>query len=409
MTNRIGLYLQAKELWKQQNPGKNWATKENKEVIAAEALRLSGLMNKSGNLPYQEGTLSVFFQFAAISQKLLMNILQDNATIMTPMQRARLAAVRATLYGVKYGIPGGAVIYHFIDQSEDPELKKNAELVKRGVVDYVTNNLIATLIDPDTPSDLAISKSLTPYSEGFLPYYDVAAESVKLFDNRPSSNPRYPAFSLASSFGKTVDQMQGWFITREINGQGLQEAALEAAELASGFNNYSQGLLLLGIRDKVTANGNRLGEQYSLAEVYGKMFLGSQSQKEIDDYEQIAIMADRNEGKKEMAKEIHQGLMNIRGKIGEQESDIYYKRLNSFVSLLSERHFNHQDRIDVINQVLELDRRSYTSLKQSILADIWKYHSDKQTESNMKMLDILKRSKDPKTQEFVKLLEEGKL
>jgi hypothetical protein len=408
LTNRVGMYLQAKALWHQQNPGKDWRTKEAKEAIAAEGMRLSGTMNKAGNLPYQEGALSVLFQFAAISQKLLMNLIQDNATIMSPAQRARLAAVRLSLYGAKYGLPAGAAAYYFIERSDDPDLKANAEVVKRGLVDYAANRLIASQIDPDTPSDLAISKSLTPYSEGFLPYLDVLHESWKLFDNKPAG-PRYPSFSIASSFGKAVGQMQGWFTTREINGQGFKQAALEAAELASGFNNYSQGLLLLGMRDKVTANGNTVGDQYSLAEAYGKMFLGAQSQKEIDAYDSLNILGEHRAEKKQMAKDIHQSMMNIRNKIGEDDFEQYANRLNSFISLLPEKQFTEQDKLELMDEIVKLDRNSYTTLKQSIFADVWKHHSNENNAAMTRVMDILRRSKNADTQNFVKLLDEGKL
>jgi hypothetical protein len=124
LTNRVGNWLQVKDLWKEKNPGKNWKTKEAQEQIAAEASRLSGAMNRAGALPYQDGVLSIFFQFAAIGQKMLINLLQDNATILSGSERARLAAARFAIYGGKYGIPGGAIAYHFIEQSKDEEVKK---------------------------------------------------------------------------------------------------------------------------------------------------------------------------------------------------------------------------------------------------------------------------------------------
>src|SRR4030042_947157 len=94
VSNQLGLLFQTRSPWIDENPGKKWNTKEVIEQISHESWRRAGNMTRAGNLPYQEGALSIVFQFAAIQQKLLMNLLQDTATTMTPAQRAKLTAVR---------------------------------------------------------------------------------------------------------------------------------------------------------------------------------------------------------------------------------------------------------------------------------------------------------------------------
>lgn len=409
LTNRIGMFLQTRAQWVERNPGKKWDTKENLEKIAADAMIRTGTMNRAGNLPYQEGALSVLMQFAAISQKLTMNVLQDGLGGLTGSDRAKLAAARLGLYGLEGGLVGlGPALYYFVDQSEDEEMVNAANDVRVGLIDYASNKVIASVVDPDTPSDLAVSQGMSPYSEHFLPYFDVASELIKLFDNSPSTNPRLPFTGVMGSFMTAVNEMRGWFVGREINEQNFKQTLMEAAEVTSGFSNYSKGLLILGSKEKVTSFGNSLGIQYSAAEGYGKMLFGINSNKEAQEYELLAITGDFKQGIEQVAKDIHKSMMNIRTKIGEQEWENRATQINAFMSLLPSTYTN-QHKVMIIEQLMKLDRRSYTTLRESLYADILKYHRDGQGTTATKLKNNLSRSVDPKTQEFLKLYKEGKL
>ncbi|UOF80640.1 hypothetical protein [Caudoviricetes sp.] len=408
LNNRVGNWLQVRDIWKERNPEKSWKTKEAQEQISAEALKLSGAMNRAGQLPYQEGVLSIFFQFAAINHKMLMNVLQDNATILSKTERARLAAVRFALYGGKYGIPGGAVAYHFIEQSENEDVKDAAEFVKRGTIDAASNGLLASLVEPDENSDLAVSKILSPYSEGFLPYFAVGWETLKMFDSQPT-NPRYPALGMMSSFGQAVEDIHGWFITKEVNENTFSQMAMEAVEVASGFNNYTQGLLMLGMRDRVTKMGNKYGLEFTVAEAYAKMTLGLGTQKEEDLWKLVELEKDTKKQKQEMAKVIHRQMSNQRVKGKEEDYAIKVRKLNSFISLLDPKHFSEADKVELIEEIEKLDKYSYTTLKQSILVDHWKYHQDTMTQERQQINDIMERSGDPGFRRYIEALNKGKL
>lgn len=406
LNNRVGNWLQVREMWMEKNPGKDWKTKEAKAEISAEAIKLSGAMNRAGALPYQEGMLSIFFQFAAINHKMLMNTLQDNATILSPTQRAKLAAVRFALYGGKYGIPGGAIAYAMIERTDDQEVKDNAELIKRGLIDKAANGLLSSVVEPDNPTDLALSKILSPYSEGFMPYFAVGWETLKLFDDAPAG-PRYPAFGMISSFGQAAEDIQGWWTTREVNEKNFKQMAFEAAEVASGFNSYTQGLLMLGMRDKVTKNGNKYGLEFTVAEAYAKMTLGIGTQKEEDLWKLVELERDISGQKHEMAKVIHRQMLNQRVKGNEENYADHVRKLNSFISMLDSQHFSEADKIDVITELEKLDRKSYTTIKQSILVDHWKYHQEQRTEEWKRVDDILRRSTDPEIQRYIEALDKG--
>jgi hypothetical protein len=409
LTNRIGLFIIAKDLWQKQNPGKDWKVLEHKETIANEALRLSGTMNRAGNLPYQQGALAVFFQFQAISQKLLMNLIQDNATMLSKEQRIRLAATRFILYGGKYGVPGGVIAYTLLEKYASPEVNEQAEKIKRGLIDYTVNNHMAAMIDPDTPSDIMVTKGLTPYAEGVLPYFDFISETFKLFDDKPSQHPRYPGVSVGSSIATTIDQVQGWWTAKEIVGTdvAIKQSFLEIAELASGWGNMSKGIGWLGIQDSVSSFGNKAGHQYSAAEAYAKMFGLGGSNKEQDLYKLQEIVSDRAKLRGEVAKDIHKSLMNIRTKLGTPDADRFFSQLNTFMSVVSKKQFTEHDRNEILKQVIALDRRSFTEKKTSIFMELWKNNSKVVTDDWQQAITILKRSVDPKDREFGEFLEKG--
>lgn len=410
LTNRVGNWLHTKDMWIEKNPGKDWKTREAKAEIAAEATKLSGAMSRAALLPYQEGMLSIPFQFAAISHKMLMNIIQDNTTILNGPQRARLALARMGLFGAKYGIPGGTILYNLIEQSDDEEVKANAELVKRGFVDWASNRAIAAFVEPNEAPDLAVSKIMTPYSEGFLPYFTVLNEAYKLIDDKPAG-PRYPAIGIAGAFKDSIEDMHGWWITRDINESNYKQAFMEAAEIASGFNNYTQGLLMLGMRDKVTKMGNKYGMEFTASEAYAKMTLGISSQKEEDLWKLVELDQDTAKQKKDMAKVFYQQINNQIRKRGldgnEEEYATRVRMTNNFINLLDPNHFSPQDKIDVINEVAKLNEKNYKTIKESILVENFKHYQEKATKNRQQVQDILNRSTDPQIQKYNEALRKG--
>lgn len=410
LTNRVGNWLQVKDLWKLKNPGKNWKTREAQEEIAAEALKLSGAMNRAGQLPYQEGMLSIPLQFVAISQKMLLNIIQDNTTILNGTQRAKLAVARAALFGTKYGIPGGVIAHNFIDKTDDEEVKKNAEIVKEGLIDRATNGLIASLVEPEENTQLAVAKMMSPYNEGFLPYFEFLNETYKLFDNKPAG-PKYPGIGVMGSFYEAMQDMHGWFITNEVNETNYKQAFMEAAEVASGFNNYTQGLVMLGMRDKITKMGNKYGMEFTANEAYAKMFFGIASKKEEDLWKLVELEKDTKAQKKEMANVLHRQIENQirkRGLTGdESEYATRLRMVNNFVNILDPKYFSEADKLDVINQISQIDKKNYQTIKESILVDNWKYHQEKRTKNRQQADDILNRSTDPQIKKYVEALRKG--
>jgi len=195
-TNRIGLWLVAKDLWQKNNPGKDWNNRRTIEQISYEEWRLSGSMSRAGAFAYQEGLLSMFMQFAAISQKLTMNVFQDNATMLSSSQRARLAAARLAMYGPRFGLPVAGLVSKYVNSIEDQELQEQLKLAERGLLDLALNSLTKAVTGER--SDVNFSSSFSPYSDWGLPQIDTFFELAKLWDGKPT-DPRFPALGAISA------------------------------------------------------------------------------------------------------------------------------------------------------------------------------------------------------------------
>jgi uncharacterized protein YjgD (DUF1641 family) len=408
VTNRVGNWLQAKNMWIEQHPNKSWETREAKATIAAEASKLSGAMNRAASLPMQRGVFSVIAQFTAIQQKMLFSLLQDNGTILTSNQRLRLAAVRAGMYGAELGIPGGVIAYYLIDKSDNETIKENADIIRRGLVDKSTNAMLRALVEGEENIDLSPSKSMSPYSEGFLPYLQLAYEARKLMDGKPEG-PRYPVIGILSSFYQAIDDMRGWYRTKEVSEGTAKQMFLEAAELASGMNSYQKGLVMLGMKDKVTTMGNKYGLEFTAAEAYARMFVGIPSMKEEQLFKLIELEKNPKERKKELASFIHKQLVNQEIKAGVQFSEAdKIKRIASFMNVISSDYFTEADKAEVVSQVYKMDEFSYRTVKSSVMANLIKNRQQELTEDSRVTLDILHKLRDPETQKVLEILKDEK-
>lgn len=364
-TNRLGLWLVAKDLWKKNNPGKDWNTTRVIEEISFEEWRLSGSMSRAGALAYQEGLLSMFMQFAAISQKLTMNVFQDNATMLTGSQRARLAAARALMYGPRFGLPIAGLVSKYVNSVEDPELQEQLKSMEKGLLDIAGNALLKAMTGEE--ANVNFSSSFSPYSDWGLPQIDVYFEMAKLWDGKPT-DPRFPALGAISSIEETFNKLQGWFTVGQITTDNWGKAVYEVSKLASGMSNFSKMQVMLATQDKFTKMGSPIGLKATAAEAYAQFF-GLPTFREEDLWEAATAWADSKVVIKTMAEDIHKTLVSIYQAFPE-DADKQAQYLSSFVSMLEGENWGPAEIDDLVTQVIELDKQRYMTVGDSILMKI---------------------------------------
>tara|TARA_R110000787_G_scaffold3805_1_gene14633 strand:+ start:941 stop:6091 length:5151 start_codon:yes stop_codon:yes gene_type:complete len=409
MSNRLGMWYQARELWQQQNPKKNWRTLENQEIIAAEGVKLSGAMSRAGSLPYQRGFASVLFQFMAISHKLTMNILQDGATIMTPALRSKLAAARLTAYGFHAGLPAAGLLAYSYDLFDgDPLFDDYPELrrvLEHGVLDYAVNTMINKLWDDEdgAVTDLAIADSLTPYNPLLFPYISTAAEWYKLIDGSPSTNPRFPIVSIAGSVGKTMNNLSALFGQDEdiiSDPEKFKQAAHEIAQLSSGYKNATKAVIMASTESIISSNGNDLGISISTAESFGK-FLGFRTQKEINNWEGVLSIIELKAVEKDLVEGIHEQWVYISKVLDKPEGQVKFRAMGNLFDVLKQGKVLSPDSIGRIKDaVIRKDLTAFSTGVGSLLAELYKYNHDEVVGEMKKLARTIQDSKDPNIKEW---------
>ena len=390
--NRIGMLLMARHLWQKQNPKGDWRTIENKAIIAAEGLRLSGAMNKGGSYSYQNNWLKIFLQFQAIIQHQTMNVLQSTATIMDRAARSRLGMMRLSLYGLQYGIPAGYLIkmlYDSLTEESEPYISdpKWRTRVENGFLDPFANGALDIAVDiynraegkksSTGKSTVLMGKSMSPYSEFGLPHVAGIAELVKLYDGNPNSNPRFPSISMGSSLSKTINEIASWIHIKPITDPQLYEMVLrEALETATIFGNMEKALVMRNTRKYLSTKGKSLGLPPTAGDIIYKGMFGGENLKQYKMYEASSSLMEHDKNVKAIAEKIYKGLQNIYTKLedGEERKQNIESHLNKLSSFLTvvDPEYGSEDRDVMMDWFMKWDKQSESSIGESIIKSIFK-------------------------------------
>lgn len=394
--NRIGIWLMMKDKWIEKNPGKAWDSKEAIEEISYNEWKWSGSMSRAGGLPYQEGVFSIFMQFAAIQQKITMNMLQKN-TLLSNSDKRRILATRMALYGIKTGVPFGALAYYFIDRlstdPEDPnaeanaEVKKYANVLKRGLFDRASNEFFDKVTGTEG-ADLYVS-GVSPYGESTtgIPHYELYVEIAKIWDGKPSTNPRFPAVGAIGTLWEAFGNIQSWFITKDVTNENVWKRTIEEAALvASGMNNAAKAELMRSTGGLITKNGNKINMEYTAGEAFAKYF-GISTWKEEAFWGGLGASIDRKERIDNTASEMVKWVVRQQTKMGNEDPVLKFQMMNSFITALD---WETQDKIELYQTFLEKAKRSDKDINISFLENYLKSYSQKNSEELNKAKEAIK-------------------
>jgi hypothetical protein len=402
--NRVGLWLIAKDKWIESNPGKDWTTREAIEDISFDEYNLAGAMGASGSYPYQRGMLSFLMQFAAISQKLTQNLVMQNTANLGSWEKARLVAVRATMWGAQYGVPGGAMAYHYVDQSEDPNVQKYAQILKRGIADRALNYLFMALTsDPENP-DLMSGRSFSPYGDyttGF-PYYDVVHA---MYDSTTEGQmPRLPAVGATTTMLDTINMIhKAWEIREEMSPAEWEKVFTEATRVAAGMNNVMKAYVLYGTGDLVTKNGNNLELQAGRARAVAQIF-GVSGWKEHDLFNAMDKNRDRDQKIKGTAEEVNRFLVRVTDQVNPEDYESQLKQLNSLITVVTS-DWTQQERRELERQVMNLQRQQDRGAQASMLMKLLSHNVEVEDKKLAPVKNFFRQYGSPEINELIDTLE----
>lgn len=404
LTADIGSWLFAKGRWEKLNPGKNWNTPEGIAQITTDAWDIAGSMHtRAGAMPYQDGMVSLFFQFQAILHKQFFQVFSSKSLkkaegeLIDP--KAKIAAARVAIYGA-YGVPGYALVDSLFSEFTDSDTQAQFQRWKGGVLDLVTNTTIDLLLSDsnDAPSDLALSARIGPIPET-VPYYDMVSSLVKFAGGNQKSDARMPFTNAIGSVFESVNDYVSLFRVGQLDTEdALKLAIQEAAELSSGYKNYGKAVMAMEMGDKVDKMGNKLGLNLSYTDGIAQMF-GVVTKQELALYKMRETKQEREDFINQRSTEIHQQLLKSRTKLGEPEFLEFRRRLQVLNSFTPE-----EMRSEIFEKVIRMDAQSFREKGDSNIMYIIQNAKQKNDKHIEEMVGYLKASDDPRSQQALKRL-----
>lgn len=392
LANTVGTWLFAKARWMEQNPGKNWNTPENIARITADAWEVGGSMStRAGAMPYQDGALGLFFQFQRIGHAKFMDVFSSKK--FTPKERAKLAAVRALLWGAK-GIPAAGVAAWILNEHTDIMMPEEWAKFQGGLADLIANSMIDLyLSEPgDKPSDLSISAGMAPLPKT-LPYADfIIAVKEALSDGRGLQS--FPFVSGTGRAVKAANEIANIFKTHSHDTkEALAMSGLELAKLASGYNNYAKAMYMREFDNKANSFGTHLDIEVTRSQIVAQMF-GIISKEEENLYLIQESLRDRAAFVEERAQELNKALNSHAQRYGSPDFVEWVRQQKILLSYTPEGL-----RRDIEQRVDQLQLKQYDTAKESAYTTIMKHIGAEEDKYLRRGLELLQNSSNPKDKE----------
>lgn len=208
--------------------GRDMSRSDVQADVAASARNYTYNMNAAGDMPYNQNTLAVVFQFMQVPHKALLNMTFNRQ--LTAKQKMRLAAFNA----VMYTLPPAAMYDWFGDVLPDDPAAREA--LVHGLEGWVFNSLATMATGEKSSVDFSSLTAADMYGtyefvhELFSGNLGTALASTPSGQLLFGNNPRITNFAMsAARFFNVVDDYQ--------DPTTFGQVALEFGKMASGFSN----------------------------------------------------------------------------------------------------------------------------------------------------------------------------
>ena len=397
LSNTIGVWLFSRDRWIKQNPGKEWNTPQNIARISNDAWDISNSMStRAGSMPYQDGFLSMFFQFAAVQQKSLMTLFSGKT--LTKSERGRLIAARMSIWGM-YGTAMGGMLDRMVTHITDPEFQAKWHEYKGGLLDAITNKLLMESLrdSGEKESTLAVSASMSPMPSSH-PFIQVVEEMAKALDSNPV-NPRFAFTGAMGSVYEAANDIHSMFTANEFNSEeALTMAVREMAEAASGYNNFVKAMMINEAQNKIDKQGRSLKLELTGKEATAQL-LGIITREEQMGYAMTNARFEEDAFVRDRAKELDKFIRMNQTKYKTDEWNEYMRRFR-VMNAFTPEHL--RDRVQ--EEFSKLQSKSVSSGKESNFAYILNNVRQANGTKLNEMLGYLLASKDKESQDLVEML-----
>ncbi len=232
-------------------------TQADADLAAAKGRNVALNMNQAGEMPYNQNSLAIFFQFLQVPHKMATSLVFNRG--LSKGEKLRVATANFLLFGV-----GGKTVYEVFDQilPENPEVKEAAAY---GLEQFMINRALTFATGENTrisfeglaPTDMyGINEFLTSLWTEDVGTILASSPAGQLFFG---NNPRVTnAFKTAASY----------FNLRPDNGDLVEASTVfeSFAKISSGYSNAGKAKLAWTYGLKRNSQGGVVDENVSSAE-----------------------------------------------------------------------------------------------------------------------------------------------
>lgn len=403
LMNQVTLWLFAKHRFEKTNPGTKWDTSENIAQITQAAGRYGHMAStRAGMYTWQEGTLGVFTQFAAIPFKSLLQMF--SAKELTTTDKAKLAAARLFWYG-KYGVPYGAAMYAVFSKEADPETQENWDRWTTGVSNHIMNNTLDWMLgESERPSQSEWSKSTSTVPETIW-FWDLGMALYDMSTGGDSGKKaNFPFLQASDSLYKAVRTIYDLYTIPPLTGDERDYGRIvwEAASFAGVLSDYSK----MKIDEYTSKMGQSLGYQQTRGEAISRLF-GVPDRESIIQQQLSKSIVAREKDIKSDAKTIYERIHAIKGKHTSsnrediEEALMFHRQLDAFKQSIEPAYWD-----EILSEIKTLDKKNQSTKQESILSYYYKHYNKEADSHIMDMKTQLQDSEQPGIKALLKDLED---
>jgi len=319
--NRAGMWHAAREVWMQQNPGKNWRTAQAMEMITMEAHKLAGSMTKQNTYAFQRvPILSYIGQFQAFGMKASESIWNKGASPFSPKQRAALAMYNLGVFGVRggmiYGL--GELLMDYLNASGASDIAD--KLDELALTRLVINN-VADAIMPTYDQEGNLIQSTADIAAVYSPFGTEAGgvyrsfwkTGVVIFGGDVPGYQLSPATRTAVQAIDTYQLMSAmWQDDKTPLGEKLGKSLIQLSRLSSGGSSLWNTYMYNQLQEKISKTGQSTGVPESNFDRYSRLF-SVPNDKDRELFEAWRGITDEEKKYKKMAEVWWQSQLVLHG------------------------------------------------------------------------------------------------
>lgn len=382
MTAWLTFYNRAKKAGKEMN-------KETLDNISADARNYTYNMNRAGDMPYNSNIGAIVAQFMQVPHKAFMQVLGNRQ--LSKVERLRIGTFNALMYG----LPASMIYDHFSSVlPDDPEMK---QILANGLEGTILNKALELTFDEDSNIDFSglAASDLTGIYEFITGLITTDVGTLV------SESPSIQAMGRIGEVAKTASRY--FNITQDYsqNPTTFLEVVKSTASLSSGMSNTFKAKMALDHAKKFNSSGSVSDMQATTPEAIAQIW----GFRTIDEAMSFNLSNEMYEKSTKFETDVKEWYKQIRSHLSRDGIQSEEADFVAAVSGEAQRAFKNSPRaMEVIRQQIRFDVQNGDDwLFRQVLdnADIMSHQESMDIINRMPNLDEDKRASLKETMDII--------